>query len=404
MLGIVLTTGLLLPAIAVLVGSSYLASLTLAALAYRPNTAVEAGGGLRLAVLVPAHNEAALIARCVSSLMDQSYQAEQVVVIADNCDDATALEAAAAGARVMVRQDSTHLGKGHALRWAMDALLAAPNPPDGIAVVDADSIADHGLLQGLARALAGGAGAAQADYTALVEEAAGGGDRLRALAVLLFNRTRNRGRSVLHLPASLLGNGMLLSRQLLEAHPWDAFSAVEDLEFATQCRIQGVHPRFVPEHGVRGPLPAGYQAGTPQRLRWEGGRFHVLRRLGPGLLHRLARRPDLATLDALLDLAVPPLWILFLIALAGLVISIAASVLDSSAAPAAVVWAACCGLVAFHAMAGLRAGEAPRGSYRALLALPGFVAWKLRVYVRFLRGFDPNRWQRSIRRGEIEWR
>jgi hypothetical protein len=284
----------------------------------------------------------------------------------------------------------------------MDAVLEEPDPPDGFVVVDADSIADSGLLRGFAQALAGGADAAQADYTVLGGEPAGRGDHLRALAVLLFNRTRNRGRTVLGLPASLLGNGMLLSRKLLQAQPWDAFSAVEDLEFATRCRIQGIQPQFLAEYGVRGPLPAGYQAGIGQRLRWEGGRFHVLRRLGPALLGRFANRPDLARLDALLDLAVPPLWILFLVAAGGLVISIAASVLDSVAAPAVVIWAGSFGLVVIHVLAGLRAGEAPRGSSRTLLGLPGFVAWKLGVYMRFWQGFDPNRWQRSIRSGEVE--
>jgi len=405
MLGSILIAGLILAAAPVVVASSYLALLSLAALAYRPNPNAQAAGGPRLVVLVPAHNEEALIARCVRSLLHQSYPATRVLVIVDNCDDTTASQATAAGADVMVREDRMLLGKGYALRWAMDAVLAETEPPDGIVVVDADSIAEAGLLQGLAGALADGADAAQADYTVLGDEPARPGDRLRALAVLLFNRTRNRGRAVLGLPASLLGNGMLLSRRLLLAQPWDAFSAVEDLEFATRCRIQGVQPRFQADHGVQGPLPTGYQAGIGQRLRWEGGRFHVLRRLGPALLGRLAHRPDLATLDALLDLAVPPLWILFLIALAGLVASIVVVVLDSAAAPAEALWAGSFGLVVIHVLAGLRAGEAPEGSFRTLLGLPGFVAWKLRVYMSFWKGFDPNRWQRSIRSGEVdvEW-
>ena len=47
-----------------------------------------------------------------------------MVVIADNCTDDTALIAEAAGATVMVRNRPDSRGKGQALRWAMDKVLA----------------------------------------------------------------------------------------------------------------------------------------------------------------------------------------------------------------------------------------------------------------------------------------
>src|SRR5436190_4535960 len=59
----------------------------------------------RIAVLVPAHDEAALIARCVRSLEAQTYPSHlyDVIVVADNCTDATASIAMSAGAEVLVR-------------------------------------------------------------------------------------------------------------------------------------------------------------------------------------------------------------------------------------------------------------------------------------------------------------
>ena len=382
---------------------SYLAVLTLAALARKPDAAPSGHRDPRLSVLIPAHDEAQLIARTVGSLRRQSYPAAQVVVVADNCRDSTAEEARAAGARVLVREDSLHPGKGRALRWSIDMLLAEPEPPDGIVIVDADSEADPGLLEALGVALAGGAEVAQADYTVL-GESTGRGDRLRALAVLLFNRTRNRGRAALGLPASLLGNGMLLSRDFLLQHPWDSFSSVEDLEFATRRRIDGVRPRFVPGHGVKGPLPTGYRAAVGQRLRWEGGRFYVLRSLGPALLARFFRRPDLGGLEALLDLAVPPLSILFLVTVGGLSLSLLAGLVVPNAAAATAVWTACLTLALIHVVLGLRAADAPPGTLNALFGLPGFLIWKVAVYVKLIRGFDPYRWQRSVRKGEVGWR
>jgi hypothetical protein len=327
-----------------------------------------------------------------------------VIVIADNCTDSTADEAAAAGAAVLIRDDLAHPGKGRALRWAIDAVLAAPHPPDGIVIVDADSVADSGLLTGLADALVGGHVAAQADYTVLTETQASPGDQLRGVAVMLYNRTRNLGRAAVGLPSSLLGNGMLLSREYLEAYPWNAFSAVEDLEFGIMGRIQGLHPRFIGGQGVRGPLPIGYSAGRAQKMRWEGGRFHALRQQGPALLARFWRHPDLPTLDALLDIAIPPLSIVVLLTSVGLLASLAAAFAGAATVAAPAIWALGVVLAAVHVFIGLRAAGAPGANIRMVMAVPGFLVWKLSVYSQLIRSFDPNRWERSLRKGEVEWR
>src|SRR5438045_526297 len=82
----------------------------------------------RIAVLVPAHDEAALIGRCVRSLRAQTYPSHlyDVIVVADNCTDATASIARSAGAEVLVRDEPGARGKGRALRWAIDQVLVRP--------------------------------------------------------------------------------------------------------------------------------------------------------------------------------------------------------------------------------------------------------------------------------------
>src|SRR5262249_33181769 len=256
----------------------YLLVLALASFRAVPPAAKTAGQA-RLAVLVPAHDEEALIGRCLASLREQTYPHSlyRVVVIADNCSDRTAQLATAAGAEVMERHDARALGKGHALRWAMDRLLAADPPPDGIVVVEADSIADGARLAGLAAARADGAEAAQAEYLVLPADTSIR-SRLVAAAFLLFHRVRLGGRAAMGLPASLVGNGMLSSRRLLETVPWNAFTGVEDLEYTINLRMAGFRPRFVRSARLMGPVPDGYQGMRGQRLRWEGGRWHVVRR------------------------------------------------------------------------------------------------------------------------------
>ncbi|HEY0410351.1 MAG TPA: glycosyltransferase, partial [Candidatus Dormibacteraeota bacterium] len=84
----------------------YLLTLSVAALFHRPAPPGSAPRH-RLLVLVPAHDEAALIGRCLRSLAAQRYPADllRVVVIADNCTDDTAALASTAGAEVLVRHD-----------------------------------------------------------------------------------------------------------------------------------------------------------------------------------------------------------------------------------------------------------------------------------------------------------
>lgn len=374
----------------------YLLLLALASFR-RPGAAVEPADPPRLAVLVPAHDEEELVGRCVASLTEQDYPADhrRVVVIADNCHDGTAAAAARAGAEVLERHDERLPGKGRALRWAMDRLMAEDNPPDGVVVVDADSVADRCLLSRLAAALADGCDAAQAEYLVLADDASTR-SRLVAAAFLLFHRVRLGGRAALGLPASLVGNGMLFSRRLLATVPWNAFTGVEDLEYTLNLRLAGVRPRFVGEATVRGPVPRGYRGMRGQRLRWEGGRWHVVRsRLLPLVRHALCRDPRL--LDAVVDLAVPPLGLLAMGTLAGFTLAAAAVALHVATAWSLSPWLLSMAALIAFVLIGLRSAGAPAPLWLALLESPRFLAWKALTYARIATGFDPHRWERSER-------
>src|SRR6202023_2335612 len=105
-----------------------------------------------LAVLIPAHNESKSIARCVKGVAACAVPPGVeilIVVVADNCSDATAQIARAAGARVIERVDPARRGKGFALRYAFNQLLregADGTLADGILVIDADSLVQPNAL------------------------------------------------------------------------------------------------------------------------------------------------------------------------------------------------------------------------------------------------------------------
>jgi cellulose synthase/poly-beta-1,6-N-acetylglucosamine synthase-like glycosyltransferase len=369
--------------------------LASAAFRYRPPRAAGAPTK-RVTVLVPAHDEEALIRRCVESLNAQAYPRElfEVVVIADNCTDDTAEVARKAGASVLVRNEPGARGKGHALRWAIDRLLAREWPPDAIAVVDADSVADPAFLQALVRPLEEGAPAAQGE--SLLFDEGSPGAAFRAGAFLLVNRVRPAGRAVLGLPCNLQGNGMLFSTDLLRAHPWEAFSATEDLEYSINLLVAGVEPRFVGGAVVQSPSAPSDEAATHQQLRWEGGKLHVARtRLGRVLAAAIRRR-DAKLLEVAFDLAVPPLGLLTALAATGTVLTGIGIAVDFLPWWPIVPWAVALAAIPLYVLTGFRAAKAPPAVYRSLARAPLFVLKKLGAIPRLAR-FRPDSWVRTER-------
>src|SRR6185295_10672386 len=218
-----------------LVPAVYLLTLSIAATRYRPRAAPRAHR-TRVIILVPAHDEEGIVGRCVRSLAAQAYPRTlyEIVVVADNCTDATAAEAAAAGARVLVRDDPAAPGKGHALRWAIDRVLADDGGANAVAVVDADAVADRAFLAVATAELERGARAVQAEDR--LHEDGTPVTALRAAAFRLVDSVRPAGRAVLGLPCQLCGSGMALRRDALAAVPWTAFTSAEDAEYTLELR------------------------------------------------------------------------------------------------------------------------------------------------------------------------
>jgi 1,2-diacylglycerol 3-beta-glucosyltransferase len=355
----------------------------------------------RMTVIVPAHNEAGMIADCVRSLLDQSYPRDlyRIVVVADNCTDATAAVAEAAGAEVLVRRVSQLRGKGHALRWAMERLLTAPARGDAMVVVDADSIADPHFLRELEAVFADGHPVVQADDVLRTEP---GRPRalLEAAALLLRNRVRLAGRARFGLPGSLCGNGMLLATSVLVAHPWQAFSITEDAEYALSLLQAGVPTTFAPRaRVVAAPTEGGHGAYT-QSLRWDGGRFALTREWMLPFLRAGLRRRDPALLSVALDLAVPPLGLLVLTTLVGGTVSLALWLAGVTAAWTVAPWLLALLALPTYLVVGLASCRVPVATYGAFLLAPLFLASKLRVYANLLFRLDGEGWVRTRRPAE----
>ena len=380
---------------------TYLVVLAVAALISRHHEPEAPGGppSRRIAVLVPAHNEASVIEACVRSLRSQTYPADlyDVIVVADNCTDRTAETAEASGAHVLVRDDVASRGKGHALRWAIERVLAAEPPFDAVAVVDADGEVGRDFLAMLARPLDRGADAVQGE--SLLSADGSAQSILRASAFLLVNRVRPTGRAALGLPCTLEGTAMLFSRRLLLAHPWDAFTNTEDLEYALHLRAGGVRPVFVAGAVFSTPVTPAGKAAARQRLRWTGGKLWLARTWGPRLLARAVRERRADLFDTAFELIMPPMTLLAALVGTGTLVAAGAGWAGALSMWAAGPWLVAAVAVPAYVVIGLRAGHAPRGAYRALTVAPLFVGTAL-LHAPRLASFRPGAWERPLRSDE----
>ncbi len=97
-------------------------------------------------MVVPAHNEAAGIARTIRSVHRQTLPPSSLTVIVDNCDDDTALIADRAGAEIFRTRGNTEKKAG-ALNQFLAERLGLLAPDDILLVMDADTRLAPGFLR-----------------------------------------------------------------------------------------------------------------------------------------------------------------------------------------------------------------------------------------------------------------
>lgn len=227
-----------------------------------------------VAVVIPAHNEAATVSDTVTRLR-AGTPTGAVFVIADHCTDATAAAARRAGAQVWEREGLAERGKGPALRWFLGVAKHELGCHNAIAVFDADSMAEEGFLEHCVSALANGVDAVQG----YVQPQSGGSTAadLAAYSEILSQRIDDQARLRLGWPTPLRGTGMLFRREAMETLVPKLKTRVEDVELSLLLATEGRTVRFLPRAIVGDPKPAAARGVAAQRGRWLQGQVEVWR-------------------------------------------------------------------------------------------------------------------------------
>ena len=321
-------TVLLLVGVLLLIPSAvFFAEVVAARQSWRSGDVTSLSRQPRLAVLVPAHNEAAVIAGTLQAIRVQLSPNDRMLVVAANCSDETAAIARAAGAEVVERFDAHQRGKSYALDFGVRHLKR--DPPDVVIVIDADCVPDEGTLKTLGRHVVELGRPAQAlDVIVPPQNANSRYIKIAGFAAKVKNVLRPLGAQRMGLPCQLMGTGM--------AFPWAVISGVrlnsgelaEDLVLGLDLARQGFAPELCATARVISEFPLNSEGQGSQRARWETGHIQTIARHAPGTLLSAFRQRNMRLLGLVIDAMVPPvalhIMLVGLLCLVSLVLLIAA--------------------------------------------------------------------------------
>ncbi len=351
-----------------------------------PPATPEAAQRPSVAVLVPAHNESAHLLPTLACLKAQLGAGDRLIVIADNCNDDTASQAALAGAEVLVRSDSTRRGKGYALAHGVDALRSAP--PAVLMVVDADCTLSPQAVDVAVRACAGSARPVQLLNLMQAPPDVALRHRLLEFAMRVKNHARALGAARLGGCCHLMGTGMALPWALAANAELATGHVAEDMRLGTDLAVAGHSTLFLPSQAVYSQFPLQAHDAHAQKARWEHGHLATLGEQLPRLLAAALRRRDKGLLVLALDLCIPPLALYVLVMVAALAATSAVAlvwpVLWPVLWPAAAVLAAGAGAVVLAVLLSWRRFARQLLSPADLLSAGGYVLWKAPIYLAYL--------------------
>jgi cellulose synthase/poly-beta-1,6-N-acetylglucosamine synthase-like glycosyltransferase len=286
----------------------------------------------KAAILILAHDEEDIIAQTVAGVLPEIGPLDALLVVADNCRDATAERAREAGAQVFSRQEPEAAGKGKALAWFMHQYGDVAAGFEVLVIMDADSRLEAGFLAKMRPLLPTGEAVMQSFLNPVTSGKSPIG-KLAALSELLDQCMSDSLRTHFKWPVRLRGTGMVISPALLAGVCDQLETEVEDIALTLLLASQGHPPARLEAVTVFDQKPDTSWAASEQRARWFRGqwlalwqyRFQVMKLIAMGpagwsLLSSLFLRPKwlIVALEFLLGAALLPIpWLSIVFWLAG---------------------------------------------------------------------------------------
>lgn len=240
----------------------------------------------KYAILIPARNEAPVIANLLKSIAKQDYPKEYltVFVVADNCTDNTAQIARDNGAICYEHNNPDERTKGYGLRYLFEQIGRdyGIESFEGYFIFDADNLLNR-------------------DYISRMNDSFDAGEKIitsyrnsknfdenwiaasYALHWIRSSRTRHRARSVLRLATNLQGTGFLFANELV-TNGWKYVSLTEDRAFTADAVAHGYAISYNDAAVFYDEQPTNLRIAFRQRIRWSKGHLQAFVETGWYLL------------------------------------------------------------------------------------------------------------------------
>lgn len=281
----------------------------------------------RFAVMVAARNEETVIQDLIESVQHQDYPKEliDIIVIADNCTDATAKIARRAGAIVFERFNKVKVGKGFALDYAFKQLkIEYPSKHyDGFFVFDADNLLDKNYIKEMNKVFDEG----YEVITSYRNSKNYDTNWISAGYSLWFLRESkylNNARMLLNTSCAISGTGFLVSNAIIEKNcGWKHHLLTEDIEFSVDSVLHGVKIGYCNNAMIYDEQPYTMEQSWKQRLRWSKGFYQVFGNYGKQLFKGVVKGHSFSCYDMMMTIT-PALFISLASVLINLIALIAA--------------------------------------------------------------------------------
>ncbi|MEG0511933.1 MAG: glycosyltransferase [Clostridia bacterium] len=237
---------------------------------------------MRFLVLVPAHNEEAVIGDIIDNLDHMEYPRElyDFYILADNCTDKTAEVARGLGAYVLEshkESENAPTGKPIVLQKALNSLGDYHQKYDLVMFFDADNLVDPNMFAEVNSQYLSANGEADIIQCYL------GSKNKKGLVALFYymtytitNRFFQYAKSRLGLNSVIGGTGFAVSAVYLHNRGgWTSMSLTEDFELQIESTCDG--KRILWNNNVRiyDEKPTHFRASFRQRTRWAQGHWFV---------------------------------------------------------------------------------------------------------------------------------
>lgn len=316
------------------------------------------------------------------------------IVVADNCTDNTARIAEEMVVYVLESDDLKRIGKGYALKFALEKIDI--DMYDAVFIIDADSVVRKDLLKQLDRLVREGRGIIQC-YNGIDNSDESWFTRLLHVSRIISNEIYHPAKQLLGFSSSLMGNGMCICAEIILRYGWEAFTVGEDWEYYAKLLLEGETIAFAQNARVYHRESSSLKQATSQRMRWSSGRFAIAWKYGLRLFGRGFVERDIRKIDASLPLIFPNPSLGLNMTLIGIFLSVLLPL--GGGKIYLIVWLCC--LMASQCMiffVGIMYTRNRLKSFLSLFVAPLFLIWKMGIDLFSILGAGRSRWIRTKRK------